>query len=165
MPDQSSFNPAGAWGGDIANGGGNGINKLTILGTAEGGTVDFIVRNNNESGRTGTTLFEVRKGPGNNDLSGGVTLANNPDYADGGQTTLVTFSGKGLDAPLYVRVSLPPCAEGGTFRIQAHPGGTVHQGNGPGVVVFLACGQTPPPTCYDYNGNPVVCPTAAIRES
>jgi len=162
MPDQTTFNPAAAWGGDIANGGGNGINKLTILGTAQGGTVDFIVRNNNESGKTGSTLFEVRKGPGNNDLSGGVTLANNAAYADGGQTTLVTFSGKGVDAPLYVRVSLPPCAEGGTFRIQAHPGGTLHQGNGPGVVVFLACGQTPPPTCYDYNGNPIDCPASAM---
>jgi len=163
-PDALSFNPLGSYGGQIANGGGTGINKLTILGAPEGGYVDFIVRNNNDRAN-GKTLFQVRKGPGNVYLSSNVVLANNAAYDGGGQTTLVTFASANADAPLYVRVLTPPCAQGGTFRIQAHPGGTVHQGNGPGVVVFLACGQAPPPTCYDYNGNPVVCPNAAIRES
>jgi hypothetical protein len=163
-PDASSFNPAAAYGGQIANGGGNGINKLTILGTPDGGYVDFIVRNNNDRAN-GKTLFEVRKGPGNVDLSSNVLLANNSDYNGAGQTTLVTFASANADAPLYVRVLTPPCAQGGTFRIQAHPGGTVHQGNGPGVVVHLECGQAPPPVCYDYNGNPIPCPTAAYREN
>lgn len=169
MPDGGSFVPTGSFGGDIAEGGGNGINKLTINAGSVGYYVYFTIHNNNQSGTSGTTYFETRKGPGNNDLSGNVALsATAGSFTDGVNSTNLTFNGT-ADAPLYVRVYVPPCGSGGTFRIQAHPGGSAHQGNGPGVVAYINCnGYTPPtptptatPTpaqvCYDYYGNPIPC--------
>jgi hypothetical protein len=161
-PDPDSFSPAGSFGSMIAEGNGNGINKLTLNAGPEAYTVTFTINNNN-NGTKGTTFFETRKGPGNNDLSGQVKLSPSPDFSDATNSTYLNFADESNDAPLYVQVEVPACSAsqaGGTFRIQAHPGGTAHQGNGPGVVVSVDCnGYTPPPTiCYDQYNNVVICP-------
>ncbi|HEX2914713.1 MAG TPA: hypothetical protein VH186_28185 [Chloroflexia bacterium] len=147
MPDQSTFSPSSAWGGDIPEGGGNGINKLTLTGDTSAYWVTFVVRNNNESGRTGTTFFETRKGPGNVDLSPYVQLSATSDFSGASNTVVIPFNGTN-DSPLYVRAYVPACPSDGSFRIQAHPGGTTNQGNGPGVVVNIDCSKiaTPTPT-------------------
>lgn len=173
-PVASSFMPAGSFGGMIAEGDGKGINKLTINAGPQGYDVYFTINNTNESEKPGTTFFETRKGPGNNDLSGAVALSAVPgQFTNGVNTATLTFNGS-LGVPLYVRVHIPPCGSDGTFRIQAHPGGTAKQGNGPGVVAYVKCNgyvppaPTPTPTpgggggtaepCYDYYGNPYKCP-------
>lgn len=164
-PIESSFTPEGSFGGMVAEGYGKGINKLTINAGAAPYTVTFTINNTN-NGTKGTTYFETRKGPGNNDLSPNVKLSSSNDFTNATNTTFLTFNDTSTDANLYVQVQVPPCTSGnvGTFRIQAHPSGTAHQGNGPGVVVFVNCtgytvpDETPPPsTCYDYWGNPIAC--------
>lgn len=161
-PDPNSFTPSGAFGSLIPEGYGNGINKLTINAGPQPYTVTFVINNNN-NGTKGTTFFETRKGPGNNDLSDKVKLSSTPDFSNATNSTYLTFANGSSDALLYVQVQIPACSsdkDSGTFRIQAHPGGTAHQGNGPGVVVFLDCnGYIPPPTiCHDTYDNPIVCP-------
>jgi hypothetical protein len=164
-PLESSFVPASAFGGMIAEGYGKGINKLTINAGPAAYTVNFTINNTN-NGTKGTTYFETRKGPGNNDLSPNVKLSSTSDFTNATNTTFLDFTDTSTDANLYVQVDVPPCTSGtvGTFRIQAHPGGTGHQGNGPGVVVYVNCTgfipptQTPPPaTCVDYWGYPIAC--------
>ncbi len=164
-PLPESFMPTGSYGNMIPEGYGKGINKLFINAGPQDYDVYFTINNTNESGRSGTTFFETRKGPGNVDLSPNVALSATPGFADNATNTLtMDFTGK-VGNPLYVRVHIPACGSDGTFRIQAHPGGTAHQGNGPGVVVFVNCNgyvppapPTPATTCFDYYGNPIACP-------
>lgn len=165
-PLPSSFVPANAFGGMIPEGYGNGINKLRINAGPAPSIVNFTINNNN-NGSSGTTFFETRKGPGNNDLSSKVKLSatltsdGKPDFTGATNTTYLTFPDDSTDAPLYVQVEVPPCTSGVdyTFRIQAHPGGTADVGNGPGVVVFVSCTGSkvpggPLPICYsEYSGN------------
>jgi len=161
-PVQSSFVPQGSFGSMIAEGYGKGINKLTVNAGPQAYDLFFTINNTNESQKPGTTFFETRKGPGNNDLSSFVALSAVPgQFTEGVNTTTLNFNGS-AGVPLYVRVHVPPCGSDGTFRIQAHPGGTDKQGNGPGVVVFVNCNGYVPPvigggTCYDYYGNPYKC--------
>jgi hypothetical protein len=162
-PDPDSFSPAGSFGSMIAEGSGTGINKLTLNAGPEAYTVTFTINSNN-NGTKGTTFFETRKGPTDNDLSGQVKLAPSPDFSEATNTTYLNFTDESNQAPIYVQVEVPACSAGqvgGTFRIQAHPGGTAAQGNGPGVVVYLDCnGYTPPPkVCYDQYGQVVMCTT------
>lgn len=166
-PIQSSFLPADAFGGMVAEGYGKGINKLTINAGPQEYTVNFTINNTN-NGTEGTTYFETRKGPGSNDLSSNVKLSSSGDFTSATNSTFLSFPNTSTDVPLYVQVDVPPCSSGtvGTFRIQAHPSNlsTAHQGNGPGVVVYINCtGYTPPPetpppaTCYDYYKQPIAC--------
>lgn len=136
-PDSNSFTP-GSLVDITAEGHGNGINKVTVNASPDSGYYLNFTINNNNNGTDGTTFFETRKGPGNNDLSPNVTFLNGDAN---GNTTYLTFPNDSSDVPLYVQVYIPPCneSEGGTFRIQAHPGGSAHQGNGPGVVVSVNC--------------------------
>jgi hypothetical protein len=144
-PVESSFSPYGSLEKIVPEGYGKGINKVTVNASPYTGyTLNFTINNNN-NGTSGTTFFETRKGPGNNDLSPGVLLSPTGDFYGNpglGNTTFLTFPDNSTDVPLYVQVEIPACPDGkstGTFRIQAHPGGEARQGNGPGVVVFVNC--------------------------
>jgi hypothetical protein len=168
-PVPSSFSPAGSFGGDIPEGGGTGINKLTINAGPVGYYVYFTINNNNAAGVSGTTTFDTRQGAGAPDLSGNVSLSAVPgQFTTGQNTASLTFNGS-VGVPLYVRVWIPPCGTGGSFRIQAHPGGTGNQGNGPGVTTTINCNgyvpdTTPPATCYDYYGQPYTCPAVDLKD-
>ena len=162
-PVESSFTPAGSFGSMTAEGYGKGINKLVINAGPTAYTVNFTINNTN-NGTIGTTYYQTRKGPGNNDLSPNVKLSPDGDFTNATNYPSLNFTDATTDVNLYVQVEVPPCTSGnvGTFRIQAHPGGTANQGNG--VVVYINCTgytvpeETPPPgTCYDYYGNPIVC--------
>lgn len=159
-PDPASFVPEGSFGSMVAEGYGKGINKLTVNAGPEAYDLFFTINNTNQSGRAGTTFFETRKGPGNNDLSSFVALSATPDFAENATNTVTMDFPGSAGAPLYVRVHVPACGSDGTFRIQAHPGGTDKQGNGPGVVVYVNCNgfvpapppPPPPPPTICYSG-------------
>lgn len=158
----SSFSPAGSEQSDIPEGYGKGINKLTINAGPVGYDVYFTINNTNESGTSGSTYFETRKGPGGNDLSGNVQLSSVANqFAGTTNSTTLNFPGS-EGVPLYVHVYVPPCGSDGSFRIQAHPGGSANQGNASGVMVFVNCNGYVPPTptttyCYYSYGQGYIC--------
>ena len=152
-PDPTSFLPIGSYGSDIAEGGGAGINKLTINAGPQAYYVFFTVKNTNDSSVWGqqNVGIDVRDQGSGNMVSGGyVSISLTPQLFVNGNTQVISSYGSGpnpSDVPVYVRMLVPPCpgSDKAVVRLQAHPDVHGHPGNGPGVMIEINCnGYTPP---------------------
>ena len=153
-PDPTSFIPVGSFGGDIAEGGGAGINKLTINAGPQAYYVFFTVKNTNDSSVWGqqNVGIDVRDQGSGNLVSGGyVSISLTPQQFVNGNTQVISSYGSGpnpSDVPVYVRMLVPPCpgSDKSVVRLQAHPDVHGHPGNGPGVMIEINCNGYIPPT-------------------